>query len=379
MLRARMVATALFSGFVFAAGGALHFAISAPQPEELAGNGLRETVRLNPRNSGAWIALGLEAEQAGNSKEAERCLAAAEKADRQYLPAWTSANFFFRRGDNPQFWRAAAQAAAMSYDDPAPLIALADYREPRAVKALDRLGDSARLERGFLHFLIGESRWREAQEVAARLLAREDPHDLELLLALTDRLITSGEGDAARNVWNALKGEREVAGVTNGSFVTQPSGHGFDWKMTAPPGGSAKWDRGRVRFWMGDSGGLLNQWMLLAAGQYRLRIAYRTEGLGVETGLRWSVVDDAREEARTQVLPQAFSGRSGDWTFRVTRPGLLQLRLVYARPPGNTLREGGAGRQSVDSPRSTDGAVYDCVDECRSCAAFLAETCGYFD
>jgi tetratricopeptide (TPR) repeat protein len=342
-----MVATALFLGFVFAAGGALYFAIAARPPEALARNALREAVRLNPRDSGAWIALGLEAEQAGHPKEAERCLAEAEKADRQYLPAWTSANFFFRRGDDPQFWRAAAHAAAMSYDDPAPLIALADRMEARAVKALDRLGDTVRLERGYLHVLIGGARWSEAQEVAARLLARGDPQDLELLLALTDRLITAGEGDAARNVWNALRGDSEVAGVTNGSFVTQPAGHGFDWTMTAPPRGSVKWDRGRVRFWMGDSGVLLNQWMLLAAGQYRLRIAYRTEGLGVESGLRWSMVHEAREEARSQMLPQALGGATVDWGFRVSRRSLFQLRFLYARQPGNTLREGGAEVDSV--------------------------------
>ena len=127
---------------------------------------MREAVRLNPRESGAWIALGLEAEQAGDLKEAERCLLEAEKVDRQYLPAWTSANFFFRQANDAQFWRAAARAAAMSYDDPAPLIDLADHREPRAVAALERLGDTPGLERGYLHFLIGEHRWQEAQAVA---------------------------------------------------------------------------------------------------------------------------------------------------------------------------------------------------------------------
>jgi tetratricopeptide (TPR) repeat protein len=262
MMQTRLFAGLFFLSFVLAAGGTLRLAISelasrpmgnaayyqtlAQRQPELAPYALREVVRLNPRESGAWIALGLEAEQEGDLKEAERCLAEAEKFDRQYLPAWTSANFFFRRANDPQFWRAAARAAAMSYDDPAPLIALADRREPRVIPALERLGDSARLERGYLHFLIGESRWREAEDVAARLIARRNPQDSELLLALTDRLIAAGEGGAAWAVWTGVRGGGGPRGLTNGDFVTQPSGQGFDWRVTAPPGGSAHWEPARI-------------------------------------------------------------------------------------------------------------------------------------
>src|SRR5579859_7779669 len=144
-------------------GSARQFADLAERQPALAGNALRTAVRLNPRDSMAWMALGLLAERDGDMEHAADCLIEAEKVDRQYLPAWTSGNFFFRRANDLQFWRAAARAAAMSYDDLAPLIDLADRREPNALAALERLGDSARLERGYLHFLIGQNRWPEAE------------------------------------------------------------------------------------------------------------------------------------------------------------------------------------------------------------------------
>jgi tetratricopeptide (TPR) repeat protein len=373
MWQARLFAAVFFLGFVFAAGGTLRLASSellsrpvgnaayyetlAERQPELAGNALREALRLNPRESGAWIALGLEAEQAGDLKEAERCLLEAERVDRQYLPAWTSANFFFRQANDAQFWRAAVRAAAMSYDDPVPLIALADHREPGAMAALERLGDSARLERGYLHFLIGESRWREAQDVAAQLISRRNPEDSELLLALTDRLIAAGEGDAAWAAWTGVRGG-SPRGLTNGDFVTNPLGHGFDWRVSVPAGGSAHWVPARIQFWLTSSTPdaciLLEQWMLLGRGRYRLKFFYQTQGLAPQTGLRWSLArqaGDAREDAASGVLAQMPEGAGGgektEWSFEVTQSGLFQLRLVYARVPGTTHREGHAEFGSV--------------------------------
>ena len=360
MLRTRLFAGVFFLGFVFAVGGTLRLAISesmsrpagnagdyqerAARQPQLARTWLREAVRLNPRAASAWIALGLEAEQAGDLKEAESCLLEAEKIDRQYLPAWSSANFFFRQANDPQFWRAAARAAAMSYDDPAPLIALADRREPRAMAALERLGDSARLERGYLHFLIRENRWREAQDVAARLISRHHPQDSELLLALADRLIAAGEGSAAWEVWTGVR-SGGARGLTNGDLKTNPSGHGFDWRMTAPPAGSARWDAARIRFTLTeltpDTCGLLDQWILLGRGSYRLKFFYRSEGLAPQTGLRWSLVRNAREEAQSGVLA-AGGGGTTEWNFQVAQSGLFELRLVYSRVPGTTHRQGRA-------------------------------------
>ncbi len=319
MLGARLLAAALCAAFGLAAGGTLRLAIS-------------HTVEMNPLDSSAWIAQGLAAEQAGDVHRASEYLLRAEKVDRQYLPAWTAANFFYRHANNVEFWRAAVQAAAMSYDDPAPLIDLVDHREARAVAALERLGDTPRLERGYLHFLVDQSRWPEAQKVAARLEARSDPQDGELLSSFSDRLIAAGQVEASSQ-------------LTNGDFRMRPSGHGFDWRVTAPPGGASRWEPARLRFRLAsstpDACPLLDQWVVFAPGKYRLRFQYQTEGLAEPTGLRWVVSREGIEEAGGPALARAAGGdHNADWNFDVKKRGVYQLQLVYVRVPGTVHKEG---------------------------------------
>jgi hypothetical protein len=102
----------------------------------------------SPRSSDSWIAEGLAAEEARDYAHAERALLEAARIDRQYLPAWTLANFYFRRNDPEHFWPWARHAARMAYDDRAPLVRLAHEFEPDPRRILDRLGDTPELRRG---------------------------------------------------------------------------------------------------------------------------------------------------------------------------------------------------------------------------------------
>jgi tetratricopeptide (TPR) repeat protein len=382
MFYSRLFAGISFLGFAFGLGGTLRLAVAecawrwGPTPsavwsmaigntrrfEDLAEwhpaltrGALRAAVRLNPHDSAAWIALGLAAEGDGDMEQAASCLLEAEKVDRQYLPAWTSANFFFRRANDAQFWRAATRAAAMSYDDPAPLIELADHREPNAIAALEHLGDTARVERGYLHFLIGQSRWREAEDVAARLSLRGEKADQELLLNFTDRLIEANASEAALAVWNRLdrpatSGPTRHSILANQNFQSQPSGKGFDWRVTEPPRGSVHWEPSKLEFWLAasspDACPLLEQWVVLDPGHYRLRFKYRTEGLANETGLRWTLLHRDRVETSSAALAQSSrrvaNGNVADWNFRVAEAGLYKLAWIYIRVPGTTHQEGHA-------------------------------------
>ena len=318
MLGARLFAAALFAAFSLAAGGTLRLTIS-------------HAVETNPFDSSVLMALGLAAEQDGDVNRASEFLFRAEKVDRQYLPAWTAANFFYRHANDREFWRAAVQAAAMSYDDPAPLIDLVDHQEARAVSALERLGDTPRLERGYLRFLIDQSRWEEAREVAAKLELRRDPQDGELLANFADRLIAAGQVEASFE-------------LTNGDIRMRPSGHGLDWRVIAPPG-AFRWEPGRLRFWLAsstpDACPLLEQWVVFAPGKYRLQFQYRTEGLAEPTGLRWVISREGIEEAAGPGLARAAGGeRSADWSFEVKKRGVYQLQFVYVRVPGTIHTEG---------------------------------------
>lgn len=372
MFYSRLFAAIGFLGFVLALAGTLRLAVAerawplaignarhfedlAERQPALARSALRAAVQLNPRDSAAWMELGLAAEGHGDMEQAADCFLAAERVDRQYLPAWTSANFFFRRANDFQFWRAATRAAAMSYDDPAPLIDLADHREPNAIAALERMGDSARLERGYLRFLIGQSRWREAEEVAGKLSPRGDTADRELLLNFTDRLIGANQGGAALTTWNGLQQfpalDRATRGaLVNPNFKRQPSGQGFDWRVTEPPRGSVHWEPSKLEFWLSgstpDACRLLEQWIVLDPGRYRLRFEYRTEGMAEETGLRWTVLRGGQIEASSAALAQAprgiSNGKAAEWHFRVAKAALYELAWIYSRVPGTTHREGRA-------------------------------------
>ena len=148
---------------------------------------LRAALRDDPRLSLAWIRLGLLVEQDGNLKEAEADLLNAARVDRQYLPAWTLANFYFRRGDPENFWPWAQRAAALTFDDYRPLLRLADDLDSSPREVARRLGGGAPMLRAYLDLLIGAGRLDAAQEVALLLAARRDPSDRARLADLAAR------------------------------------------------------------------------------------------------------------------------------------------------------------------------------------------------
>jgi tetratricopeptide (TPR) repeat protein len=164
-------------------------------PEEL-----QAAVSLNPRLSPAWIYLGLDAETHGNLAEAEADLLRAARVDRQYLPAWTLANFYFRRGDRANFWPWAQRAAALTSDDYRPLLRLADALETSPQGVATRLvGDPplAPLLRAYLDLLIGAGRFDSAQEVARLLAAWHDPSDRARLADFADRQRRAGTSEVS--------------------------------------------------------------------------------------------------------------------------------------------------------------------------------------
>lgn len=151
-------------------------------PEEL-----RAAVSLNPRLASAWIQLGLDAEADGNPQEAETDLLQAARVDRLYLPSWTLANFYFRRGDPAKFWPWAERAARLTFDDYRPLLRLADAFEISPEQVAIRLGGGAPLLRAYLDLLINAHRPDSAREIARLLAARHDPADRDRLAAFADR------------------------------------------------------------------------------------------------------------------------------------------------------------------------------------------------
>ena len=148
----------------------------------------RVAVSLNPRLSSAWIQLGLDDEAEGNMAEAEIEFLQATRVDHQYVPAWTIANYYFRRGNSANFWPWARKAAAMTFDDYRPLLRMADVLDPSPREVATRLGTSPPLLRAYMDVLIGAGRLGAAQEIASLLAARHDSSDQARLADLDDRV-----------------------------------------------------------------------------------------------------------------------------------------------------------------------------------------------
>jgi tetratricopeptide (TPR) repeat protein len=163
--------------------GAANLARYESSPDEL-----RAALSLNPRLSAAWIQLGLDAESDGNLPEAEADLLRAARIDHLYLPAWTLANFYFRRGDAAKFWPWAEHAARLTFDDYRPLLRLADALETSPLRVATLLGGGAPLLRAYLDLLINAHRLEPAQEIAGLLAACHHPADRERLAAFAERL-----------------------------------------------------------------------------------------------------------------------------------------------------------------------------------------------
>jgi len=310
---------------------------------------LRGALTANPRASAAWIELGFMAEHSGDGAEAARDLAQAARVDRQYLPAWTLANYAFRRGDAAAFWPAAARAAILAYDDLRPLLDLCDRMEPDAKIALVRLGSSTHLERAYLDLLIGKNRLETAQDVARLMLARPSPENTARLTDFTGRLIAAGWETPALEIWNRL-GKFTILDpthgrvLTNGDFATSPSGAGFDWRLTAPPGLPAQWKPSTLRFSFTGSEPedyeLLEQWAPLAARRYRLSFEYQTAGTPASTGLRWTITPREGRGYDSPGLASSPTWQERHWSFAPRQAGLLRVRFVYRREPGTTQSAG---------------------------------------
>jgi tetratricopeptide (TPR) repeat protein len=298
---------------------------------------LEKAVAANPRASSGWIALGLLEESSGYVAVAEESLLRAARVDQRHLPAWTLANFYFRRGNQAQFWVWAARAASLTYDDFRPLLRLGDALEADPARLLAHFDDAPRLRAAYLDFLIAGNRLKEAQQVANSMSSdrANDPH----LIDLADRQLRAGNAGEALQLWNIASGFPPLdPGVgrilTNGDLSHPPQNLGFDWRLLSNEGVAESWKPAGLVFILSgsqpESCVLLEQTMLVVPRQLRLRFSYR----GQASGMRWAMngIEGHSWESGSEWKEGLFSLPRGR--------GLAALKLVYQRDPGTTRTEG---------------------------------------
>ena len=300
---------------------------------------------LNPLSSAPRIRMGLAAEVSGDSASAERWLLDAARVDHQFEPRWTLANFYFRAGNEAEFWKWMRAALEVSYGDRTPAYELCWRVSSDGREILKRaIPDRHEVVAGYLIFLLGkkpaDSRLPPGlaapQEAAGRLAAFHDASDLPLLLGACDQLIRVGDA-AAIGVW-ILTGQSAPSGIFNGDFDTAPLGHGFDWRAVGGRGVTHVNLNGAHRIALsgqeGESGVLLRQTLSLVAGKrYRFQWEARTVGIKAPSGIEWRVA-----KSLSDLLPSE-DWRAGELIF-VAGDAFTDLELVYQRPVGAARAEG---------------------------------------
>jgi hypothetical protein len=282
---------------------------------------------LNPTASAPRIRRGLDAEIRGDVETAQRWLLDAARVDRQFEPAWTLANFYFRQQRVPEFWAWMRTALEVSYGDRRPAFELCWNVTSDGQAVLSRaIPDRREVVSAYVSYLLQEHRLSDAAPVAVRLAVWHDAGDLPLLYAVCDALLDAGEGAAAMEVWTAM-GHPAPQGIVNPE-IDSPTGHGFDWRMVPSFGVTHGAHRIAFSGQQPESCELLRQFLRVRAGRtYVLRWEARTSGFPLRAGLEWRVADQrAPVASREDWMQDEFKFTAPtDWTL---------LALRYQRPSG---------------------------------------------
>jgi len=335
---------------------------------------LQRAVALNPSDARSWIELGLRYESEGTPRLAEQCLLRAAEEDKQYLPRWTLANYYYRRNAVDSFWLWAKQAAAMVHEDPTALFLLCgQVVEDGAL--IDRLNIARPdLRARYLEYLLSRQRLDLIRPASSYLLQETRATDVPLLLTACDRLLESKNTAEALDIWNTLADScripfgrlqpAEGRVLTNGDFRVSPTLRGFDWRLPAVDGVSASGDEsGGLR--LSFSGGqpencepLVQFVPTLEHTDYELKFEYRTYGIPAGSGLGWRITDQNGSTTLVDAYNLASEREESSTISFVTPAGgrIARVSLVYRRVPGTTRIEGFIILRRVELKPNTETA-----------------------
>lgn len=311
---------------------------------------LTQALEANPRLTSARITLGLLEEGRGDFVSAEQTLLQTAHYDRRYLPAWTLANYYFRRGKADSFWQWARRAAQLNNDNPRPLLRLASLEEPDPKIVLDRLQAGDNIAYAYLDLLIGAGRLDSAQALIP-VLMRSKVIRKDQLVDLTSRQLHAGHVSWALEIWNQLCGTKsgcESLDPEHGPVLSRgletPDGEGFHPSLIPNSGITVESGPNEAAFTMDgtqpDLCPLLEQPVPAprrGGKHYLLRYEYKSSAMGPY----WSMAgfESPALAPRSDwhwgemtISPRAEAGKD---SLR-----LLKLRLVYRRELGTIAARG---------------------------------------
>jgi tetratricopeptide (TPR) repeat protein len=323
---------------------------------------LRRAVELNPYLASAWLDLAAEAEARGDLVEAERCLNRAAEVDKTFEPRWALANFYFRAGNEPQFWKWLRLAAERSYGDRTALFRLGLRMTADTVEIQNRaLPANPAILHDWLSFLLSEKKLESVPAAASALIAVAGPAERSTLLNACDEMLKARRAADAAVIWNGIVSRGMLphkridaetgASLTNGDLGAEPLGECFDWRLLWRNGVDNRWLPASRQLRVALNGkqmertDLVEQFVpVLPNTQYTLHYRYRTDGFAPRSGVRWRVLDVTSQKPVDLGAHPVLS--TNDWQdnrlhFRTPAGcNLVRLQLIYEREPGTVRQEG---------------------------------------
>ena len=328
----------------------------APQAAETA----RTLLRREPLNGPGFLILSdIAAPQADKPQAAAMAKMAIRRAPYALAPRAWLAGEQLGQGHYPE--------ALENLDQ---ILRLSGAQHERLFPMLIKLGEDAEFADALAQKLATHPRWRNgfiasalsqanSAQLAAIFSALQRRGDLDAVSTgrWIDRLVKDGQWGEAYARWVGgigQSGSFRLSHVYNGGFENAPSGVGFDWRIgdsagviidrAALVGTDASYAL-RLTFLGRRVDAIpLHQWLMLAAGRYRLRFQAAAHDLRSDRGVQWMIrcLDDNRELAASERLDGNFDGKPFEVDFSVPAQGCqaqdLWLRNAGAAAAGKIIR-----------------------------------------
>jgi tetratricopeptide (TPR) repeat protein len=350
-------------------------------PSPAVDQDLRRAAQMNPFDSRVLMTIGLREEFRGDSAQAESFLVRAAEVDRQFKPAWTLANFYYRAGQPDKAWPMIQRI--LNLDplgfDTLPVFELC-WRQPDNQVIADQVTFSRRIlslipKRGqkpvqYLDFLIRTHRTEAALDAWPEALAAADPTDSSdkaTLIGFTEFLSGSDRLLEAVKSWNQLvdrgivhSGPLDPAkgiSIADSDFKFAPLATAFGWRVPEIPGIFASGFSGSARFEITGEQPQSAQFLtafapVISATRYRLR--WKSDGSALSSprdpGFSFLITlgPGGREPAGAPTqCPPLLSPSSRETCDFLTPAGggagqleRARIDLAYTRAPGTTRVSG---------------------------------------
>jgi hypothetical protein len=328
--------------------------LSDSNPEPL----LERALKLNPFDAETLIDLGVDAELRGDFPRAEASLVEAARLDSTWLPRWTLLNYYFRRGNEKEFWIWTARATSSASDrrDFTPLFRLASRLAsdpgsgPSAIIRV--LPDHPAPLRQFVTYLLETGATQSLEETATRLLVCGVPgNDRPFVFWAIEGFLNHHQPDPAVHLWTKLRERGWIRNDAGIGFADPPLDSSLDWRYKDVAGVTRSLGSdGRLRLEFSgqqpEETGLLERYAPVRPGvKQRAEWKYRIDHAAgvepeVEPGVEWEIESLAGATLAGSRLESGDQEREGSVEF-IPRESIVRIRLLYRRAPG-TARISGA-------------------------------------